>query len=147
VAVSRFGEILRAVSPEDLEAFKRGVEAFNRRDVEGLLAVLDPDIEWHDVFTEMLGGEARVVRGHDGVRELIRDQAEAFAELDTEYTEIRDLGQRLVGIGVIRTRGRESGAETRSRLGAIVDFKNGKAIFVLTFLDAREALEAAGLAE
>jgi ketosteroid isomerase-like protein len=98
---SGFGEILRAVSPEDLEAFKRGVEAFNRRDVEGLLAVLDPDIEWHDVFTEMLGGEARVVRGHEGVRELIRDQAEAFAELDTEYTEIRDLGQRLVGIGVI----------------------------------------------
>ena len=48
---------------------------------------------------------------------------------------------------MIRTRGRESGAETRSPLGTVVDFKNGKAILVRTFLDTREALEAAGLSE
>jgi ketosteroid isomerase-like protein len=144
---SSFGEILRGMSPEDLEAFKRGAEAFNRRDVEGVLEVLDPDVEWHDVFTVMLGGEATIVRGHEGVRELIRDQDEVFAEFDAEYSEIRDLGQRLVAIGVIRTCGRGSGAETRSPLGTVVDFKNGKVILLRTFLDTRKALEAAGLSE
>jgi ketosteroid isomerase-like protein len=133
------------VLPEDLENVRRGIEAFNRRDVEGVLEVLDSDVEWHDIFTVMLGGETTVVRGHAGVRRLMRDQDEVFAEFDAEYAEMRDLGQRVVALGVLRTRGRESGAETRSPVGAVLDFKDGKAILVRTFLDTGEALEAAGV--
>jgi ketosteroid isomerase-like protein len=133
------------VLPEDLENVRRGIEAFNRRDVEGVLKVLDSDVEWHDIFTVMLGGETTVVRGHAGVRRLMRDQDEVFAEFDAEYAEMRDLGQRVVALGVLRTRGRESGAETRSPVGAVLDFKDGKAILVRTFLDTGEALEAAGV--
>jgi ketosteroid isomerase-like protein len=135
------------VSPEELEALTRGIEAFNSRDVEGVLEVLDPDVEWHDVFTVMLGGEATIVRGHEGVREMMRDQDEVFAEFEADYREIRDLGRRVVAVGVLRTRGRESGAETRSPVGAILDFSDGKAILVRTFLDTEKALEAAGLSE
>lgn len=58
-----------------------------------MLDVVDPGVEWHDVFGEMLGGEAAVYRGHEGVRELFRDHIEAFAALHTEYSEIRDLGE------------------------------------------------------
>ena len=131
--------------PEDLESLKRGIDAFNRRDVEGVLEVLDPDIEWHDIFTVMLGGETTVVRGHEGVRGLMRDQDEVFAEFHAEYSEIRDLGERVVALGVLRTRGRESGAETRSPVGAVLDFEDGRAILVRTFLDRSETLAAAGV--
>jgi hypothetical protein len=34
------------MSQEDVEAFKRAIEAANRRDVEAFLAELDPDVEW-----------------------------------------------------------------------------------------------------
>ena len=37
---------------------------------------------------------------------------EAFAESHMEFPEIRDLGDRIVAIGRLRARGRESGAET-----------------------------------
>jgi ketosteroid isomerase-like protein len=132
---------------EDLEAFRRGVEAFNRRDVQAVLEVLDLDIEWHDIFEVMLGGQATKVRGHEGVRGLMRDQGEVFAVLETEYSDVRDLGDELVATGAVRARGRESGVETESPLGAVVEFRNGKAIRVRTFLDHGEALEAAGLPE
>ena len=33
----------------------------------------------------MLGGKARIYRGHDGVRELFRGLYEAFAETYSEY--------------------------------------------------------------
>ena len=135
------------MTQEDLEAFRRGAEAYNRREVQALLEALDPDVEWHDVLQVMLGGQAATARGHEGVRGLMRDQGEAFAELETEYSDVRDLGDQLVATGVVRARGRESGIETESPLGAVVDFRNGKAIRIRTFLDHGEALKVAGLSE
>lgn len=64
-------------------------------------------------------------RGHEGIRELLRDLYEAYFEFHTEYSEIRDHGDRLIGIGRIRTRGKGSGAETESPLGSVAEFKNG----------------------
>src|SRR3954451_25280618 len=48
---------------ENVEAFKRGLEARNRGDVETLLAVLDPEVEWHSALYALLGGEQTVFRG------------------------------------------------------------------------------------
>jgi ketosteroid isomerase-like protein len=53
----------------------------------------------------------------------------------------------IVAIGKIRMRGRGSGADTQSPLASITDFKNGKAIRFQTYLNPKEALEAAGLEE
>jgi hypothetical protein len=60
------------MSEENVEAFKRATEVGNRRDVEAILEELDRDVEWHDVFALMFGGEATVYRGHEGVREVVR---------------------------------------------------------------------------
>jgi hypothetical protein len=55
------------MSQENVESFKRGVEAYNRRDAQALIEELDPTVEWikigretgvrwrrvdHSVFTE-----------------------------------------------------------------------------------------------
>ena len=120
------------MSQENVEAFRRGVEAINRRDIEALTEVLDPEVEWHDVFGLMLGGEATMYRGHKGVRELFRDLYDAFAETYSTYSEIRDLGDRTFAIGRLAARGNESGAEIESPIGTISQFKNGKAIRVQT---------------
>ncbi len=133
------------MSQENVDAFLRGVEAGNRRDVEALLDELDPEVEWHAALA-MLGGDA-VYRGHDGVRAFLSDFQEAFAENHMEFDEIRDLGDRVVAIGRFRNRGRASGAEVESPFGYVVEFRNGKVIMVRTYLDTKKALEAAGLRE
>jgi ketosteroid isomerase-like protein len=78
---------------------------------------------------------------------MFRDLAEAFAEVEIETPEIRDLGDRIVATGRIRTRGKESGAESQSPFGYLAEVKDGKAIRVRAYLDPNEALEAAGLSE
>jgi ketosteroid isomerase-like protein len=135
------------MSQENVEVFKRGAEAYNRQDVDALLNDLDPEVEWHSALLIPFGGEATVSRGHDGVREVLREVFEALAEIHLEYSEIRDLGNRIVGIGRIRTRGKHSGAVTEMAFGTITDMKNGKAIRIWTYLDPQEALEAAGVSE
>ena len=135
------------MSQENVETFERVTEAYKRRDVEAMLADLDPDIEWHPGLLASLGGEATVYRGHEGIRELVRDHDEHFSEFNNEYSEIRDLGDQVLAIGHIRARGKASGAETVSPLAFLVESKDGKATRVRTYLDPQEALEAAGLSK
>jgi SnoaL-like domain len=60
------------MSQENVDQFMRGLEASNRRDIEALLDTLDPEVEWSPAFPVLLGGESKVYRGHDGVREMFR---------------------------------------------------------------------------
>jgi ketosteroid isomerase-like protein len=135
------------MSPQNVEAFKRFMSAFNRRDVEAMLEDVDAGVEWRPAAPVALGGEATVYRGHAGVPDAIRDLHDSFAELQIEISEIQQVGDRVVGIGRIRTRGKESGVEAWSPFGAVMELKNGKATQIRSYLDPREALEAAGLRE
>jgi ketosteroid isomerase-like protein len=132
------------MSEENVEAFRRAVEAGTRFDAEALIEELDPEVEWHPALPAMVGGEATVYHGHDGVRELINQFGEVMSESRMEFAEIRDLGDRVLALGRYYIRGKASGAETESPIAYLVDLKNGKALRVETFLDHQEALEAAG---
>ena len=57
------------MSPENVELFRRAVEAQNRRDAGAILDALHPDVEWHPGLSAQLAGEATVYRGHAAVRE------------------------------------------------------------------------------
>ena len=108
---------------------------------------LDPEVEWHSALSVLLSGRATVYRGHGGVREWFRELDEVVAEVHVEYTDIRDLGDRVMAIGHIRTRGRGSGVVTESPIAMVSDTRNGKSVRVRSYLDPREALEAVGLSE
>jgi ketosteroid isomerase-like protein len=134
------------MSRENVEAVKRATEASNRRDLEAVVEELDAAVEWYDAAPMMLGGKATVYRGHEGARDLLRELDDVLDEIHVEYTEIRDLDDRVVAIGRIRTRGKGSGAETEAPYGIVFDFDNGKAIRIRTYVGG-DALEAAGLRE
>ena len=76
----------------------------------------------------LLGGEAVVHRGHEGVREAFQAYSDTMASFRYEFSEFRDLGDRVVAIGRFRTRGRKSGVEAESPIAYVVDFKDGKVI-------------------
>jgi ketosteroid isomerase-like protein len=135
------------MSQGNVDAFKQAIEAYNRRDVDAFLDDLDPEVELHGALQALLESEATVYRGHEGVRQWVRDIDEALAAIRLDLPEIRDLGDRIVAIGWLRARGKASGAETESPFGCVVEWRNGKATRVLSFLDPEEALEAAGLSE
>lgn len=72
-----------------IAVLRRAYEAFNRRDVEAVLALMEPDVEWPNVL------EQTVVRGRDAVREYWRWQ---FREIDPRVEPVRFVsdGDRLV---------------------------------------------------
>jgi hypothetical protein len=84
-------------------------------DVEALLEVADPGAEFYDVFGRTLGGEERMYRGHQGVRDLLDDLLRAFAETHSEYVEIRDLADRTIAIGDPEEALKAAGLPSRDR--------------------------------
>jgi ketosteroid isomerase-like protein len=90
-----------------------------------------------------MGGQLTVFRGHAGVRKMIRDLNETFAEVHIEMSEFRDLGAGLVAFGSTRNRGKASGVETETPLALVTKIRDGKTISIRAYLDRHEALEAA----
>jgi ketosteroid isomerase-like protein len=135
------------MSEENVEAFKRGMSAWNRRDIDAALEGLDPAVEWHPAVAGKFGGEATVLRGREEVRKGVQDLLEAFDDLRFELWELRDLGDELLAFGRVHGHGTESGVEIDSPLAWLIRAKDGKAIWVGSYLDPKDALEAAGLSE
>jgi ketosteroid isomerase-like protein len=130
---------------ENGDLLRRAVDAYNRGDVEALNRELDPEVEWHPALPGLLAEQAPAYRGHEGIAAMFRDFADVLDLIEFEVSEVRDLGDRVVAIGHIRTRGKASGAETRSPYANVAEVRNGKGIRIRGYLDPREALREAGL--
>ena len=135
------------MSQENVETTRAGLDAWSRRDVEALIELLHPEVEWHPALQRLVGGEAAVYRGHDGVRELMRDTDDVASDLDVVVSEVYDLGERVAALAHLALRGRQSRLEIESPVGVVVDFREHKMLCVRTYLGHTEALEAAGLSE
>jgi ketosteroid isomerase-like protein len=132
------------MSQENVEAFKRAVDAFARRDMDAVVAEYDPEIEWYPGMAGLLAGETMVYRGHDGLRQILADLNDAFSLVELEFDEYRDLGDdRLLAVGRQRIRGRESDIETVNPVAYLVEGEAGRFNRVRAFLSPGEALDAA----
>jgi ketosteroid isomerase-like protein len=128
------------MSRENVEIFRRLVEAVNRGDVEEVLRCMDPAIEFIPKRAAVQG----VYHGHEGVREYLGDTAENFDVFQVNNEEIRDLGDRVVAFDTLRIRGKESGVEVAVPTAIVATFRDGKIARFEDFGERSKALEAAG---
>lgn len=140
------GAILRiAVSRENVELHRRLVEAFSARDVEGLVALCDRQVEWHSLFAAV--GDT-VHRGHDGVRTWHRDLEDAWGEeIRIESEAYFALGEHTLAFNVVHGRGRESGAEVAMPYAQVVRWRDGLVMYFKAYVDRDDALTDLGVSE
>jgi ketosteroid isomerase-like protein len=133
------------MSQENLEIPRDLIEAYNRGDIPSFLELLDPDVEWIPIMAAL---EGRVYRGREGVRRWLDDIARDWEYFEPCYEEYHDLGDRVLILGTWRARGRASGVELENQPATwLYEIKDGRAVWMRTFTDRAEALEAAGLSE
>jgi ketosteroid isomerase-like protein len=75
------------MSQHNVEVFKRGADAYNRRDAGAFLEDAHPDVEWRPVFQTLLGGGATIFRGHDAIRRMFREVDESLAAIVVDFSE------------------------------------------------------------
>ena len=132
------------MSQENVERVHQAHDAFNRRDLDAFLALMDSEVELTTRFMELEGDP--YYRGHDGVREWWRTLLGVFPDFSTEVLDVRGLDSFVVAVRV-RGHGLEGGAPFEELLWQAVKLRDGKATWWRNFTSETEALEAAGLSE
>jgi ketosteroid isomerase-like protein len=133
------------MSQENVEIVKRASDAFNRRDVDAFMKCVTSDIEFNSAMSGTVAGGS--LKGREGIEALFADIRDTWEEHRMVIEVIRDLGDRVLGLGRLEGRGKASGVSVDVPLAVISDFRDGKAWRTRTYLDHGEALRAAGLSE
>jgi ketosteroid isomerase-like protein len=127
------------MSQENVETVRRWIEAYNRRDMEGLVAVIEPDFEFRSIFVTV----ESVFRGHERFpHAYFRTLDEAYASFVVTPSELIDLGVAVLMVATADWLGRESGAEGKTPVNTAFWLRGDKVSRAETFTDRDEALEA-----
>ena len=135
------------MSEENVEIVRRLIDAWNRGDVDAWLELIHPDGEWSSaILRQVEGDEAASYRGRVELRRFWDEFHEVWA-LTVEPSEIRDLGETVIVIAGMHTRGSGSGVDLDREVGYVMEFEDGFVRRSRAYVSAEAALEAAGLSE
>ena len=133
------------MSEENVEIVRRAFEAWNRDDLEGLMAVIDPDVvavapaEWP---------ESDIGTGREALHDQFERLRAPWGEQRIEVDDIRDLGDRVLVLFRWIARGIGSQVEVEHPAAILDTLRDGRVVRVEFFFeDQSKALEAAGLSE
>ena len=135
----------RAMSEENVERIYRVYDAMNRGDLEAIVALTHPDVEAIPRLLGVEGGDT--YRGHDGIREWWKSISSAFPDFNATVLEVRAVADATVSNVRFQGRGAESGVPFEDRIWQVARWRDGRVVWVKSYLKRAEALEAAGLSE
>jgi ketosteroid isomerase-like protein len=120
------------MSQENVELVRAGVDAFNRRDLDGFVASLSPDVVWEE--NPQLPGLREIYRGRAQVREWIDEILEAVETIHNEIVEITELrDDRVFTENVVTGRGTGSGVPVELRYGRSAGSRRARSQGVRSF--------------
>jgi ketosteroid isomerase-like protein len=127
-----------------LETVRETLAAFDRQDLEAMVALSDPEIE---IEVEDMP-ESESFRGHDGVREFCELNWEPFETFSLEVDGLIEHGpDEVVILTCIRARGKGSGVELAQKRSGIVTVRDGRVVRGRYYAQRKTALEVAGLGD
>jgi ketosteroid isomerase-like protein len=131
------------MSGQNVELYRRGIEAFNRRDLDEFLALAHPDVVG---ISRVLAIEGKAYRGHDGTREWWNDLLGVFPDFTIEIVWVRDTGDLTVSELRNSARG-EGSAALAEHVWQVSEWRDGRVVRWQIHASEQAALEAAGLRE
>jgi ketosteroid isomerase-like protein len=123
------------------ELLREAVAAFNREDRSAIDRILDPEVELVNALSDIRG---RPYEGYDGAHQWVDDLSATFESVDISVDEVEEVrGDRVLGLGRARVRGRSSGLDYDRELGFVMDFRDGRILRIWVFFDHEEARRSA----
>ena len=125
-------------------ALVRGAYAVFDTDLDRLLVLLDPAVEWISPSDAI---EPGVRHGHQGVRDAFAATAMAWDEPTHTAEDFLDVENRVLVTVTFRGHGRGSGMQAESREFHVWTLRDGAVVRFQWFYQWDQALEAAGASE
>jgi ketosteroid isomerase-like protein len=121
------------------DRLRTAYEGFGRGDIQAVLSVMDPDIEWD--ATDALA-HTGLYQGHDGVTEYIQSLAgvwEEFTLNPEQFTESGD-GAHVMVLGNVTGRLAATGQDVEARFAHVLQLDAGQVTRLKVCLDRDAAL-------
>ena len=128
---------------DNVDVVRRTLEAICTRDVDMLLELYDPDVQ----FLPLTGTrvESGGYLGHAGVREYMSEAHDLWEVLEPVGEIFTDVGDYVLVTGRCRVRGRSSGAESNPVCAWAIRVRDGRVVSHRACESYEEALRVAGL--
>lgn len=132
-----------AIVTGSTEIAQRLFDAFNARDIESALQLLDPQILFEPVSSAVING-GEPYRGADGMRRYFQDMQIHWQELTVNPVHLRAAGEAVVALGHVSGRG-PAGTLDAAPTTWVFKFKDELVTHIQVFSDERLARQALGL--
>lgn len=118
------------------------LEAFEHRDLDALIELTDPLVDWHSLFAHGVD-----FKGHDGMHKYVKDLNDAWDTVRLDVEHEFGAGDLVLFIGRVHYRGKGSGVEDNRDSGCVLKLREGRVLSFRPFQDPYQALETVGLSE
>jgi ketosteroid isomerase-like protein len=127
------------MSQENVELALQAYDAFNRRDLDSLLALMDADAELVPQLAAMEG----TFQGHDGIRRWWQSLLGAWPDYAAAVVDARDLGDATLAKVRVGGHAADSGIPVTETSWHVWRWRRHKAIWFAVFPTEAAALAAA----
>ncbi len=129
------------MSHDNVGVVSRLLDAFSRRDAEGMIELLDSDVLFEPAPTP--ARPYRTYVGHAGMVEYLEDVAATWERLDVIAQEYRHAGDYVLVFGRIYAAGHGSVADDPATF--VWRLERGRVVWGKVFRNRDEALETVGI--
>jgi uncharacterized protein len=129
------------MSSENKQLVQRMYDAFNRGDIDTVLANMTDDITWYMPGPAPFAGHRA---GRDEVRKFFAEAAGATQMDEFDVDELLADGDRVVALGRQRATVRETGRHFESRWAHVYTIRTGKVAACEIYMDTHAAASAVG---
>ena len=132
------------MSEENVDIMRKGYEAFNRADIDTVMGLMAPDIEWQESDVEGLPQRGT----HHGPEDVANDVFGAIVgnwdDFQAVPDEFLDAGERVVVLGRFQGRGKATGKTLDALYAHVWTLRDGKAVHVRVYADTAKLLQSLG---
>jgi ketosteroid isomerase-like protein len=125
------------VGRSEVDVVKAVFAAFAERDLERVLELSAPDVEFIAVTSDY-AGRTEPYRGHDGIRQYFRDLEEVWDELRLTPTDYRVVGDQVLVTG--RVSARSPARVVSGSTGWVWRVRDGKVVRGRAYASAEDAI-------
>jgi ketosteroid isomerase-like protein len=125
----------------NVEVVRRAYEAMTNRDVDTVITLLDPHVEWGQPEALPWGG---TYRGPQEVLEFFGKVNEYIEGLRVDSDEYLDADSSVVVLGWVRGTARRSDVPFAVRLAHVWKVRDGKIVWFYNYVDTAALLAAIG---
>jgi ketosteroid isomerase-like protein len=128
------------VAADDVSVVKAVFAAFAERDLERLIELIHPQLEFATVTSDY-AGRTEPYRGHEGMREYFRDVSQVWDDLRLTPRVFQEVGDTVLVTG--RVTARSPARIMEGSTGWIFRMKDGLVIYGKVYASAADAERAA----